>query len=66
MDVGGHDFGNVVEQINWTNEDSLKDDVGHGTHVAGEDGWETCVAVKMSEMFRVLSWRARAACDKAC
>ena len=35
LDAGSHDFGNVVEQINWTNEDSLTDGVGHGTHIAG-------------------------------
>lgn len=35
LDAGGHDFDNVMEQINWTNEDTLKDFIGHGTHVAG-------------------------------
>lgn len=35
LDPGGHDFDNVVERTNWTNEDTLEDTVGHGTHVAG-------------------------------
>ncbi|CAN0069398.1 unnamed protein product [Hapterophycus canaliculatus] len=35
LEAGGHDFGNVVERINWTDEDTLEDRVGHGTHIAG-------------------------------
>ncbi|CAN0075207.1 unnamed protein product, partial [Ectocarpus sp. 4 AP-2014] len=38
LEAGGHDFDNVVERINWTDEPTLKDTVGHGTHVAGVIG----------------------------
>ena len=35
LEAGGHDFSNVVERINWTDEETLSDTVGHGTHIAG-------------------------------
>ncbi|CAN0189465.1 unnamed protein product [Pylaiella littoralis] len=38
LEAGGHDFDNVVEQVNWTDEDTLEDNVGHGTHIAGVIG----------------------------
>ncbi|CAM9574164.1 unnamed protein product, partial [Ectocarpus sp. 13 AM-2016] len=38
LEAGGHDFDNVVERSNWTDEPTLKDTVGHGTHVAGVIG----------------------------
>lgn len=38
LEAGGHDFSNVVERINWTNEDELSDAIGHGTHVTGVIG----------------------------
>ncbi|CAM9749294.1 unnamed protein product, partial [Ectocarpus sp. 12 AP-2014] len=38
LEAGGHDFDNVVERTNWTDEPTLKDTVGHGTHVAGVIG----------------------------
>eukprot|EP00752_Nemacystus_decipiens_P008224 g7354.t1 len=38
LEAGEHDFDNVVERINWTDEDTLEDKVGHGTHIAGVIG----------------------------
>lgn len=38
LDAGGHDFDNVMERVNWTDEKKLSDEEGHGTHVAGVVG----------------------------